>query len=300
MKQYKYISDIDQNTFESNVVVPCINDEGYRTILIKNKTQNRFASSYATKHLIIKKNIVLVHGDLEFYCHIITCKNSDPYTNRNFDIINEYLFQKLDKPIDEFEFSELLNSIEQLFDKANGEISKHQIGIAGELITLLYFAKQGFSNVLNNYHKNFFSHHDIEISDVIKIEVKTSAEGKRIHKFNHEQLNDKHMRIYISSVKLYTVEKGMSLYQLFDTILKIVKNYETKFLIYKLMNFCCVDEINQGITFSLEDSLDSVRIFHSKDIPQIKEEIPKGVLNISYSSDCELVPEIDIKDIVEL
>jgi len=298
MKVYKYITEIDKKTFDTQVIIPCVNDDGYRTILIKNKTSNIHSSSYTTKYLLIKKNVVLTKDGEDYFCHIISCRYADAYINRNFDIINDYIFNKIVFPIDENEFSELLNSIEQLFKKAPDDIENQQVGIAGELLTLLYFYNYGYINIINHYHKDYFSRHDIEISDKKKIEVKTTLDEKRIHKFNHEQLNNKSFDLYVSSVKLFKVEKGMSLYQLFMQVIEKTTSHETKFLLHKLMNYCNVDESDQGIIFSFENSISTVKLIKSSNIPQITAEIPKGVSKVSYYSDCEFVDEISISEIL--
>lgn len=298
MKTYNYITEIDKETFNKQVVIPCINNDGYRTILIKNKITNMHMSSYTTKYLLIKKNVVLTKDGEDYFCHIISCKYFDPYINRNFDVINDYIFNKIENPIDEYEFSELLSSIEQLFRKAPEDVENQQVGITGELLTLLYFYNQGHKDIINNYHKDFFSRHDIEISDKKKVEVKTTLDEKRIHKFNHDQLNNRSFDIYISSVKLFKSEKGMSLYQLFIDVIEKTTSHDTKFLLFKLMNYCNVDESTQGIIFSFENSISSVKLIRSSDIPQIVTEIPKGVSRISYYSDCEFVDEISISEIL--
>lgn len=300
MSIYKYIADIDRLTFENTVVIPCLNDEGYKTILIKNSEKKSHISSYSTKHLLIKRNVVLINDEYEYHCHVISCKESTTFMNNNFDVLYEYLFKKLDMPIDEFEFSNIIISIEELFTKNTVNVEKTQIGIAGELLTLLYFYVNGYKEIFDVYHKNVFSRHDIEFNTKVKLEVKTTVSEKRIHHFSHSQLRNKNFDIFISSVKLIRVEKGDTLYDLFMQMIDISKNYETRFWMHKLMNFCCVDNLNQGITFSIDSSLDNICLLRAEDIPQIGIDQISGVSNISYDSDCEFARKVSIRDFLSV
>src|SRR5690606_38670450 len=109
--------EIDKETFKDTVVIPCINDDGFRTLLIKNSEPKRYPSSYTTKYLLIKRNVVLVNAEDEYFCHLISCRENSEFMNHNFDTIYEYLFKKIESPIDEYSFSDLMNSIEELFSK---------------------------------------------------------------------------------------------------------------------------------------------------------------------------------------
>lgn len=298
MTHYKYIADIILEELNTQIVIPCINESGMRSLLIKNSSNKRILSSYNTKNLLIKRNSVLNHGNTEYFFHTISCRNSSDFMNRNFDIIYDYLFKKIDKPIDEYEFSELLNSIEELFTKGTTDLNNLQVGVVGELLTLMYFVNNGYYDVLNRYHKNAFSKHDIELDSVKKIEIKTTAKENRIHRFSHHQLFESGYKIFVASVIIRHVENGMSLYKLFKQVMSHIDNYETHFFINKMMNYCAVDEYNQGILFSYEASYNSILLFRAQDIPHISDTIPKGVSNLNYDSVCDLSPSIDIHELM--
>ncbi len=295
---YKYITEIEKGELQNANVIPCINESGQRTLLFKNSSLKIIEFSYDTKHLIIKKNVVLNYDNKKYYFHLISCKDSTDYMDHNFDIIYEYVFKKIENPIDEDTFSELMFSIQNLFQKPSGDLNNIQIGTAGELITLLYFYNKGYKNILNDYHKNAYSKHDIEITETKKIEVKTTTKANRIHRFTHEQLHNLLYDIFVSSVILYTTEKGTSLFELFVEVLNKTNNFETKFSLHKMMNYCGIDTLNQGIVFSLKNSIRSVKLMNSKDLPQISTTIPQGVTNISYESACDLAKECKILDII--
>jgi len=300
MTIYKYFADISKEELRNSIVVPSLNDSGFRTILIKNSAPKKMQATHTTKYLNIKNNAVLEFDGNEYYFHIISCKSSSEFINRNFDVIYEYLFKKIGMPINEYEFSELLSSIEELFAKFPGDLNTIQIGMAGELLTLINLYDAGYENIVNDYHKNNVSKHDFEVTSKLKIEVKTTVKPNRIHAFSHNQLTGLDLSVIVSSVKLQLLENGTSLYQLFMMVLSRVTSFESAFLFRKLMNFCDVDPNNQGISVPLDYSLDNIWYILSKNVPQLVEEIPNGVTNISYESVCDLCETIDIKDLIDL
>lgn len=298
MTSYKYIADISKNELDDSIVIPCINELGHRTLLIKNATQKRHSSIYSTKYLIIKRNSVLTYSSIDYYFHVISCKDSSDYINRNFEIIYDYLFRKIDAPIDEVKFSELIMSIEELFSRSNDNLENLQIGLIGELLTLKLLYENGVRTILDKYHKDNYSRHDIEVNNRLKIEVKTTIKEKRIHRFSHSQLDKISMDVYISSVLLIKVESGMTLYRLFEEILKLIDDFEVSFLIKKQMSFCGVDSINQGISFSYEESIKRVKFFPIKEIPKLSGSIPDGISNISYDVQCDFISDMNICEVI--
>jgi hypothetical protein len=299
MITYKYLVDLSIDELNSKVVIPCLNEDGFRTLLIKSTDHKRQTSSYSTKHLIIKKNVVLTHDSEDYFLHLISCRESTEYINHNFDLIYDYMFKKIENGINENEFSDLLLSIEELFSKATENIENLQVGTAGELLTLLYFHKFGHTEIIENYHKNAYSKHDIELDENKKIEVKTTTKESRIHKFSHRQLVSGENQVYISSVLLSKVEKGMSLYQLFHKLIDVVTSYETLFSLRKMMNYCNVDITSQGVVFDYNISLGSVRIISANDVPHITTEIPNGISNLYYDSNCDFVRSLNPAEIFD-
>ena len=298
--KYKYITDLSISELNSHIVIPCLNEEGYKTLLLRNAKQKRIQSVYQTKKLLIKRNSVLVLNGNEFFFHIVICKEQTEFMNRNFDIIYDYLFKKLESEIDEYELSELLFSIEDLFAKSSENIELLQIGTAGELLTLMLFIERGYLEILHVYHRNNFSKHDIEFSNKYKLEIKTTLNEKRIHRFSHTQLTSNDKKIHIASVVLSLVENGLSLYQLFLKIIEKIDDYEIAFSIKKLMNFVSIDSSNQGIVFDYKNSIDSIRIIDSNHVPKINCELPDGITNVHYDSDCSFSESTTLSKYLEI
>ena len=297
---FKYITEIEEFDLENRIVIPCLNEEGYRTLLIKNSKDKTLQTTFTTKHLLIKKNMVLESNRKEYYVHIITCREKSDYMDNNFNIIFEYLFDKLVVPISDDEFSELITSIQELFKQNTENLNSVQVGTTGELMTLLYLYRGGMKDIFNKYHKSQFSKHDIELDGINKIEVKSTTKDYRIHRFSHDQLNNKLLNIFISSVKVEVVENGLSLYELFIKVLAKISDPEVKFQYRKLMNYCGIDIFNQGIKFNYDESLSNVKLMNSKEVPQLKGDFPEGIANIVYDSICDMAPEIMLPDFINM
>src|SRR5690554_6104891 len=114
LTNYKYITELEEFDLRNRIVIPCINEEGYSSILIKNSKDKDNQTIYSTKYLTIKKNTVLMYEDKEYFFHIISCRDKTDYMEENFKIILEYLFGKLSLPISDEEFTDLLTSIQEL------------------------------------------------------------------------------------------------------------------------------------------------------------------------------------------
>jgi hypothetical protein len=95
-------------------------------------------------------------------------------------------------------------------------------------------------------------------------------------------------------VILSTVENGMSLYQLFQKILSVAISFETVFSLRKMMNYCSVDITSQGVVFDYDISIGSIKIINSTDVPHIIGDIPDGISNLSYDSNCDFVQSINL------
>jgi len=294
MAKYKYITEIEIKALNSTTVIPCINEDGFRTILIKNSISNEFTSLYSTKYLNIKKNAKLTYESYNYFCHIISCKESTEFMNKSFDIMYEYLFKKIEIPIDEIQFSEIIYSIEELFSRATSDSLNIQIGTAGELLTLIFLHQKGYHNIFDYYHKNSFSKHDIEINERFKIEVKTSVSEKRIHRFSHLQLVNDQYEIFISSVLLSLTEKGMTMLDLIEKSLLYCNNFESTFNIKKLLNYMQLDEYNKGIIFSFENSIENIKFYPITSVPKIIGALPKGITNLSYDVILDYLKGIDL------
>jgi len=299
--QFRYVASISDAELENNIVIPCIDEEGFQCILLKNAERKEIKSLLETDSLEIKLNRVLMREQTSFYVHIIKAKKQDLNSKEQFEIIFEYLFKKMAYPLTDSELSGLLTSLEDLF-KITPDSNKRtlQIGVYGELLTLLYLYNNGYQNIVNKYHRNFYSKHDIEINSVTRMEVKSTITSKRIHNFSHDQIMRDDVEVVVSSCMLEESKEGTSLYQLFKTVEDLIVDPEIMLAIKKLKLRCGISDTDEGIKCSFEKAEEDIRFYKAKVLPKIPIRSVDGVTNITYDVDCSTAPAIGFLDVVNL
>ena len=174
-----------------------------------------------------------------------------------------------------------------------------QVGVFGELLTIKYFYDSGYKNIINKYHEKFYSKHDIEITDICRIEIKTTVSEKRIHTFKHNQLYRNDIDVYVCSVMLEQSKEGISLYDLFQQVINLYVNPDSIFALKKLMKRCGVGEENCGLKFAESKAYNDFRLYDAKQLPKIEMDAPNGVTNIKYDVDCSLAESLNIYDFIK-
>jgi len=154
MRKFKYISNIEEDELKENFVISCVNENLMPCILIKNAELKTIVTQFSTDNLEVKLNSVLVLHDNEYYFHIITSKRNDDFANKQFEIVFDYIFNKLDHPVDEDGLNQLFGSIEEFFRITPiSENRTIQIGLFGELLTVKKLYDAGYREIIEKYHK---------------------------------------------------------------------------------------------------------------------------------------------------
>lgn len=300
MTQFKYISLISNEELENNAVIPCVDEENYSCILIKNSKNKVVQSGYSTDNLEVKLNRILAKNGFDYYFHIIKSKNTDAYSKNQFNTIFEYVFKKIEHPIDDVELSTLITSLEDYF-KVSPEKNKReiQIGVFGELLTINYLYNAGYEDIVNKFHTNFYSKHDVEINDKVRLEIKSTTSEKRIHHFKHNQIMRKDVDVVLSSVLLEESKEGKTLKSMFEDVMNLFSNPDSKFALQKLMIKCGVAEEDEGMSFSFEKALNEIKFFSADVLPKIPVESFDGVYNIEYDVDCSNCDNLLIDELLK-
>jgi len=300
MAQYKYISNISEEEFLNNIVIPCQDEEHFTCVLVKNSQVKTISSMFQTDNLEIKTNRILSRNKIDYFFHIIRCKKTDAYSMQQFDVIYDYIFSKIERPISDVELALLIASIEEYFkltvDKDKRRI---QTGVFGELFTLLYIYLNGYPNIINKYHDDFYSRHDLEISPTIRLEVKATSSEKRIHHFKHTQIMRTDVTVFLSSVMLEESREGISLLDLFERVKALLGDPESIFSLEKIKKKCGISKDDKGLVFAYEHACDNIRFFDVKNLPKIELNSIDGISNIEYDVDCSLASHLTIKSLID-
>lgn len=299
MMKFKYIANLTLDEIDSSVVIPCIDEQGNHALLIRNALEKSVTTNFSTDNLNVKIDTMLYVGVKCFYFHIISSNKNDLYSIGQFEIIYEYIFKKIKDPITGNELSALVTSIEDYFRTTpEKDLFSIQVGVFGELFAIKYLYENGYENIVDKYHQNFYSKHDIELDTKNRIEIKTTVSEKRIHSFKHNQIYRNDVNVYVCSIMLEQSKEGTSLYELFLQIINLYSNPDSIFALEKLMKKCGVGEENVGLRFAMEKANNDIKIFNVEKLPKIEMEPPKGVTNVKYDVDCSFAENINISEFV--
>ena len=300
MTKFKYISSITEEELENNVVVPCTDEDGFSCILIKNAKAKTISSGYSTDNMEIKINRVLLRNGKDYFFHIIRAKKTDAYSRSQFDTIFEFVFKKIENPVDDIELSGLITSLEDYF-KTTPEKNKReiQIGVFGELFTIKYLYDVGSPEIVDKFHKNFYSKHDLEINSKVRMEVKSTTSEKRIHHFKHNQIMRSDVKVILSSVMLEESKEGTSLKTLFEEVIPLFDDPDAKFALQKLMVRCGIADGEEGLSFAYEKALNDIRFYDAVNLPKIEKETFDGITNIEYDVDCSNCDYFNVDDLIK-
>lgn len=299
--EFNYISNIGDEVFEEEIVLPFINEKGNPCILIKNSKEKTKGLRAFTDNLEFHLNSTIYKDEKKYYFHVISCMKNDDYSLDQFKIVYDYLFKSIKEPKSDYEINSLITSLEQLFKvSSEKDLKKLHIGVFGELLFILQMYENGANNILTKYHSNFFSKHDLEVDRYNRIEIKSTIGSKRIHHFSHDQLVRKDINVYVVSVVLEESTEGVSLNELFDMILKKADDPQITYWLGKLKGFCGISCYNPGPSFSINKAKQEIKIFKADNLPHLIIDETKGVTNISYDVDCSLIENLSIENFINI
>jgi hypothetical protein len=301
MMEYKYISTITADELNTHVVIPCTDEDNHPCILIRNSNPKTTISTYSTDNLEVKLNRVLFFGGTSYFFHIIASKQTDFYSKQQFNTIFEYIFKKIASPIDDLELSTLITSLEDYFKTSpDPNRTPLQIGVFGELLVVKFLYQSGYPEIVEKYHQDFYSKHDVEITDKLRMEIKTTAGEKRIHHFKHAQIFRTDVAVYVASVVLEPSKEGYSLYELFNEVLGFYSDPDAILALKKLMIRCGVSEDDAGLRFALEKALNEIRFYKADALPKLMVGDVDGITNVEYDVDCSLAQQTLVPELISV
>jgi hypothetical protein len=187
----------------------------------------------------------------------------------------------------------LFNSLETIFKTSSEKNLELEIGLYGELSLLNYFYEKN-NFIYSMWHSEFFSKHDLELNDKVKIEVKTTIKGIRKHRFSHDQIVRPHLKVFVASLMLKTVEKGLSLYDLCTESMKFLNSDQLISLELQMKKIGLSDDY-PGISCIKEETYDNIKIYDANLIPHLTENVSESISNIKYDVDLSNVDPISIE-----
>ena len=249
--------------------------------------------------LEINQTVELIENDQSSrtIVNLISCKFANPKELRVFwDVceifVNDENFRTVTWIISIFQ------TMQDLFSTREVPKDIELQGIYTELYTIFKF--KDYVNLGDFWHTDEKMKFDFSISDLIKLEVKSTIGETRKHHFKHNQLFDNQLEILVLSYLLRRDDQGLSLYSLLQDSLPFLSNNTKQFTRLQKIMFDVDREILDSIKFDEPYLSHELKVFKAKDIPQFSERTPSGVANAEY--DCYLngVPEVPTSDFYNL
>lgn len=289
----QYVTELSYTDVLDSNVITCTNYEGFKTVLVRSKDINNDTLTFENEFFLMKNNIILSVGDKEIgNFHILVCKKTDESSIIHFERVCDYLFVKRNEQLTADEMLKLFNSLETIFSTSGSKDILLEIGLYGELSLLNYLYEKN-NELYKMWHAEFFSKHDLELDDKVKIEVKATVKDIRKHTFSHNQIVRTHLKIFIASFMLQTVEKGLSLYDLCNDSMRLLNSEQLLSLELQMKKLGLSEQYN-GISCIKEETYDNLKFYKAEDIPHIIEEIQEGISNIHYDVDLTNTKCIDL------
>lgn len=276
-------------------------NEGRACIVLVSSEPQRDSEARKTKELSYACNVEITYQEdndvKEEICHIIKCYSQNEKDIEMFLKLGETFF--VEKEVSINDIVDIFNTLNDFFAKSNKYSKSELQGLYGELYAIYHFRdKLDLCEKWQNKDKMKF---DFSISKDTKLEVKTTTLPLRIHHFKHEQLAINLVDIYVLSFKLREDNDGLSLRELMDYCLPLLKQYPQKEsrvlkVIYDLREESYLEDMKYLESYTIGN----MKIFNAKDIPKFDEETPSNVSDAEYNSDLEGLTGIDEEEIVSL
>lgn len=176
-------------------------------------------------------------------------------------------------------------SLRNLFSNDSKKSIKELQGLYGELYSMVYLKEKFGIDISRYYQSEDKRKFDFSITELKKIEIKTTTLPTRIHHFKLEQLNVLRYDIIIVSIMLQKDDCGLSLSdliqktkQLFSENIKLMLHIES---MIKNTEIEVLDTIKYGKKF-IDNN---IKFFKATSIPRIQEKTMDGVFNVEFDSD---------------
>ena len=292
----QYVTDISYSDIIEKNVISCTNYDGYKTFLIRSSDNFVNTLSFENIYFLMKNNIQLsIDNEIIGIFHVLVCKKNDDDSVGHFIRVCNYLFVNENQCLSAEEMLKLFNSLEVIFKTVGSKDLSTEIGLYGELV-LLNFMYKNNNDLYKKWHTEFFSKHDMEVDEKVKIEVKTTTKDIRKHSFSYDQLYRPHLKIYVASIMLKPVEIGLSLYELCNITMPLL-NSDQIINLEIMMKKLNLSDNYVGLNCVLEECFDSIRFYDSSFIPKIID-LPNGVSNVHYDVDFSNIKYITINEII--
>jgi hypothetical protein len=187
-----------------------------------------------------------------------------------------------------------IQKITELFSRFNRPPRKSIQGIWAELFIIEQSKNPDY--LIQSWHSSPEDKFDFNDGQD-KIEIKSTAKLSRIHRFSLEQLNpNKNSELLITSIFVIQTGKGMSIFNLIDSICKRVQSLELQLRLNEIVSQTLGNDLEKAFDtyFDYQQALDTIAYFDYKVIPTIfNMDLPNEVSNVHFDCDISNITPIE-------
>ena len=229
---------------------------------------------------------------------VITCTNVDETIQGYFAHICESVVNIVGESPQMAEVRSAVEHLVDLFQKLGEPSSMSAQGLFAELFIISVSTDPEIS--VAAWHDEHDERFDFAIGKV-RLEVKSTASGRRVHYFTHMQCVPPEGTLGILA-SLFVQSSGGG-----TSLLDIIRDIETRLATNEALTRKLHTNVAQALgdtmprllnqKFDVELAKSSLRIFDLNEIPAVRGSLPPEVSEIRFRSDLSQMPELNVVDI---
>ena len=268
-------------------------------ILIRSSETTLDETTYHGDYLTIHFNSVQCEDDgTKIIYHAVSPKDYPRSFREDFEVVFNYLFEAVQRPISKSELKKLIASL-NVFLKAKPAccLASYQLKLTGFLLVFIYLKKAGWRS-------------NVTLEDLASLDhlgphilVKTAPGPKRLHRFRHEELTVNSTNRIVASVVLSSSPSSeCSLYGLFKEAIDLLDDDDPDIYLAlsQLMKEAGVDKENRGPRFNKEEALEALSFYRLEDMPNLDiSNCPSTIDDVSCRVNCQGLKRMAISEVLE-
>jgi hypothetical protein len=268
--------------------------EGFYSFGKKVDNQSILPIIQDTKFLSLYINGVFQIGDgTEKNLSVVSLKSDDKKLIETFIRLSISIIPE----ISDKKFYDYFLSLKEIFSNSVQKTETELQGLYTELYTVKYLYENLQLDLSSFYQSQDKMKFDYSISDIKKIEIKSTQKSERIHHFRQEQVNTLMYDIIVFSYLLRKDDKGLSLYDLIEYCKnKFANNFPFITHIEKFI-YKTPDSELQNLKFNEQFIINNLRFINANQIPKVEQTSGNGVFNIEFDSNLEKIKSIPFSDL---
>lgn len=260
-------------------------DEQHKVVYVTESTDmNKNECSVSTNEITVSFNVsgklINPGSSVNGTYHVLKCRSNSQF---DIELFLSVCYSTIRNEISEDDLLKTISTLTEMLGKRT-ELSDSELqGLYAELYTIKHF-KDHFQLGEHWQSKNKMNF-DFSITPSLKIEVKSTLKTTRIHRFQHEQLTNPELDVYVLSYMLRADDRGLNLKDLIIECLTIIDPQKLQSSRLRKILIDISAERLQSFSYEEEYTRSNLFAFRADVIPSFKDS-REDIFNAEY--DCIL------------